>query len=562
MHYYIDIAQLLLKENKITKEQLASALEKQKKTGDKIGKILIESKFIDEKEFLELLSKNLKIPLVDLTKIQLDLSITMKLAEAPARFFHAIIISEKNNKYQVGMVDPQDIFAVDEISNILDKPIEISLVSEKDLNHTFDLIYHRQGDIHGFAEKLATELARSSASIKIEEDKETDTIVSRFIKTLFEEATQRGASDIHIEPDANILRIRFRVDGFLQEQIIEEKYIASALSQRLKLMANLNIAEKQLPQDGRFNIQALNVEMDIRLSTMPIQYGESIVMRLLNPSKANLDLNIIGMPKNTLVNFRSLIKRPQGIILVTGPTGSGKTTTLYAALNEMNDVTKKIITIEDPVEYRLPRINQIQVNPKLDLTFARVLRSTLRQDPNIILVGEIRDQETASIALRAALTGHLVLATLHTNDAAASAIRLLDMGIEGYLVSSTVTAALAQRLVRRICNNCAQPHAPTIDEKNFFLEFFGEDFLNQTFSQGAGCEQCRNTGYQGRTGVYELIEFDSNMKEALRIGDTNKFSDLASKDKKTNSLLANAYQIACQKITTLSEVLRIAGYTE
>jgi MSHA biogenesis protein MshE len=560
MYYYVNIGQLLLDEEIITKEQLEIALQKQKETGDRIAKIFVNLGFVEEEALLKLLEVHLKIPLVDLSKTSIHPEISKKLTEDSSKFFKAVLLSEKNGNYQVGMVDPQDIFAVDQIAKLLDKPIEPRLISEKNLHQALDMVYQHSSDIYRVAEKLSNEL--ENAAIKAEDNNETDTVVSRFIKTLFDNATKMGASDIHIEPDVGTLRIRFRVDGLLHEQIIEGKYIASALTQRLKLMANLNITEKRLPQDGRFNIQVINDTMlDIRLSTMPMEYGESIVMRLLNPS-SSLDINTIGMPENILTHFRKLLKRPQGIILVTGPTGSGKTTTLYSAINEINDVSKKFITIEDPVEYRLPRINQVQVNTKLDLTFARILRAALRQDPNIILVGEIRDQETASIALRAALTGHLVLATLHTNDAASSAIRLIDMKVESYLVAATVIAALAQRLVRRVCKNCSQVHQPTADEKMFFAEFFGENFSSQSFVEGVGCEQCKKTGYQGRVGVYELIEFDPEMKAALRVSDGNKFAELAYKNKRTHSLLANAYQLACQKITTLSEVLRVAGYME
>ena len=562
MYYYVNIGQLLLDEKVITKEQLDVALQQQKETGDRISKVFVNLGFTTEETILKLLEAHLRVPIVDLSKIKIEHEISTKLPEDSAHFFKAAVLSEKNGKYQVGMIDPQDIFAVDQLSKLLNKPIEPRLISEKNLNQAVDIIYHHSADIHSVAEKLSNELEDSVKVLKDENNQETDTVVSKFIKTLFDDAARMEASDIHIEPDFDTLRIRFRVDGLLHEQIIEGKYIAQALTQRLKLMANLNIAEKRLPQDGRFNIQVINnTTLDIRLSTMPMQHGESIVMRLLNPD-ASLDINTLGIPENILTRFTKLIKRPQGIILVTGPTGSGKTTTLYAAINVMNDVSKKFITIEDPVEYRLPRINQVQVNTKLDLTFARILRAALRQDPNIILVGEIRDQETASIALRAALTGHLVLATLHTNDAASSAIRLIDMNVESYLVAATVTAALAQRLVRRICKNCTQPYQPTADEQIFFSEFFGPSFSTQTFAYGAGCEQCKKTGYQGRIGVYELIEFDAAMKVALRANDPNKFNELAYKNKQTDSLLASAYQLACQKTTTLSEVLRVAGYTE
>jgi MSHA biogenesis protein MshE len=552
------IGELLVREGLITQNQLDKALAKQKETGERISKILVASGAVDERKFLEFFAKQMQIPLINLANYKLDRSLASNLSENCARSLHALLLKEEKDFYLVAMADPQDIFAIDELCRVLRKPIKPALVAERALMHSIDLVYRHAEEIHGFAEKLATELESS----KLEKDEiniETNTAILKLINSLFEDAVQVSASDIHIEPDENIVRIRMRVDGFLQEQIIEGRNIAPALSQRLKLLAGLNIAEKRLPQDGRFNITVRNVPIDVRLSTMPIQHGESIVMRLLNQVSGLLNLDAVGMPKEMLVNFRKLIKRPKGMILVTGPTGSGKTTTLYAALNEINDVSRKFITIEDPVEYRLSRINQVQVNHQLDLTFARVLRTALRQDPDIILVGEIRDRETATIALRAALTGHLVLATLHTNDAASTAIRLMDMGVEGYLIAATMNAALAQRLVRCVCKNCCEPYQPSHEEESFFAELFGKDFYNQKFYCGRGCEHCNYVGYQGRTGVFELLEIDKDKRDILRLNDASKFMKLVDQEKHTSSLLSNAYSLACNGITTLSEVMRVAG---
>lgn len=552
------IGELLVRDGLITKNQLDEALAKQKETGERIGKILVALGVIDEKKFLNFFAHQLQVPLVNLANYKLDRSLASSLSENMARSLHAILLKEEKDFYLVAMADPQDIFAIDELTRILNRQIKPVLVAEQALMHSIDLVYRHAEEIHGFAEKLATEL-ESSKREKEELNIETNTAIIKLINSLFEDAVQVSASDIHIEPEENIVRVRMRVDGFLQEQIIEGRNIAPALSQRLKLMAGLNIAEKRLPQDGRFNITVHNVPIDVRLSTMPIQYGESIVMRLLNQVTGILNLDTVGMPEDMLINFRKHIKRTKGMILVTGPTGSGKTTTLYAALNEINDVTRKFITIEDPVEYRLSRINQVQVNHQLDLTFARVLRTALRQDPDIILVGEIRDRETATIALRAALTGHLVLATLHTNDAASTVIRLMDMGVEGYLIAATVNAALAQRLVRCICKNCRKPYQPSQEEESFFVNLFGKNFYRQKFYYGSGCEQCNHVGYQGRVGVFELLEFDKDKINVLRLNDTDKFMQLVGREKQTSSLLANAYNLACNGITTLSEVLRVTG---
>jgi len=556
------IGDYLVSKNAITKDQLKLVLEKQKELGKKLGNLLVELGMIDEKAFLQLLAEQVNVPFIDLHYQEIDNQIAQKLPENYARRFLAILLADNPNEVLVGMVDPLDIFATDELKRILKKPLRLALVSEKDLLKIFDQIYRRAGEISEFAGKLAKELKVETAIP--EEDvalRQAEPSVIKLINSLFEDAMQIGASDIHIEPSEKILRIRMRVDGLLQEQIIpiKERHIPLALAQRLKLMSGLNISEKRLPQDGRFDIVVKQSPIDVRLSTMPTQFGESIVMRLLNKAGTNLDLNTTGMPKQMLARFRQIIKLPHGIILVTGPTGSGKTTTLYGALSEINEVTKNIITIEDPIEYRIERINQVQVNTQLNLTFAKVLRAALRQDPNVILVGEIRDQETASIALRAALTGHLVFATLHTNDAASTALRLIDIGIEGYLVATTLRAVLAQRLARLICTNCVEPYKPTDAEISFFSAQFGDEIKQMSFKHGVGCKHCNNTGFKGRTGVYELLEPDASMCDALRRNDSNDFMRQVNKNRVYPTLLGNAFELAKQGITTLSEVVRIAG---
>jgi MSHA biogenesis protein MshE len=468
----------------------------------------------------------------------------------------------KGNYFLVGMIDPQDIFAIDELQHALSKKVKPALITERDLAHIIDLIYRRDTDIKKLAGDLLTELQTSATQLGEEVAiKQADTSIAKLIDSLFEDAIQVNASDIHIEPTETFLRIRLRVDGLLQEQIIptKEKYIANAISQKLKLLANLNISERRLPQDGSFNVKIRGMNIDVRLSTMPLQFGESIVMRLLNQSANLLHLSALGMPTDMTSRFSELIKLPRGIILVTGPTGSGKTTTLYGALSEINDVAKNIITIEDPIEYRIDRLNQVQVNSALGLTFARILRASLRQDPNVILVGEIRDQETASIALRAALTGHLVFATLHTNDAVSTIIRLVDIGVENYLVAATVRAALAQRLVRRICDSCTEDYSPTPRETIFLSSILGNKINDIKPRYGKGCTNCNFSGYKGRTGVYELLEFEPNMLEALRRNDTDSFYKIVSQSRKTKNLLENALDLAAQGITTIEEVIRVAG---
>ncbi len=324
-------------------------------------------------------------------------------------------------------------------------------------------------------------------------------------------------------------------------------------------MSGLDISEKRLPQDGRFNIRVKNRSLDVRVSTMPVQFGESVVMRLLDQSGAMFQLEGTGMPPAMLERFRRLLQRPHGMVLVTGPTGSGKTTTLYAGLSELNSPEKKIITVEDPVEYRLPRINQVQVNAKIELTFARVLRAALRQDPDIVLVGEIRDQETAEIALRAALTGHLVLSTLHTNDALTSAMRLIDMGVEPFLVATALNAVLAQRLIRRVCENCLEDHQPDLRQIAWLENLYGQSLAGTRFKRGSGCHHCHNTGYSGRVGVYELLELDEPMIAALRRGDPQGFAEAARQQPHYRPLAASALDYAIAGITSVDEVLKVCA---
>lgn len=339
---------------------------------------------------------------------------------------------------------------------------------------------------------------------------------------------------------------------------MKEKRIAAALVSRLKLMGGLNISERRLPQDGRFNIRVKDRNIDVRLSTMPIQHGESVVMRLLDQSDGLLELDSVGMPTDILQRFRGNVHKPHGMVLVTGPTGSGKTTTLYGALNELNDPEKKIITVEDPVEYRLPRVNQVQVNPKIGLTFAGVLRTALRQDPDVVLVGEIRDQETAEIALRASITGHLVLSTLHTNDAVSTAIRLIDMGIPGYMVATALEAVIAQRLVRRICDSCVTDYQPNAHERAWLGNLLGEGVEEVNFKTGMGCPHCNNTGYRGRIGVFELLEIDNALADALRRNDSSEFARAAYNKPDFRPLSLHALEYAREGITTLEEVVRVS----
>ncbi len=553
----IRIGELLVQNEIITCAQLEHALRVQRTRGRRLGRTLIDLGYVEEDELLSFLARQLDIPFVDLRLPTLSREAVMKLPETHARRFRAIVVEDTGMDFLVGMIDPMDIFAVDELTRILGKPLRLAVVRESDLLATIDQLYRRTEEISSLAEELHEDLSGDAPALDDlgVVDEGTDAPVMRFLRSLFEDATRAHASDIHIEPDEDVLRIRQRIDGVLNEQVMKESRIASAVVLRLKLMAGLDISEKRLPQDGSFNLEAQGGEIDVRLSTMPIQQGESVVLRLLDQKGDSLHLDQLGMPERILLRMRRLIHNPHGLILVTGPTGSGKTTTLYAALRELNTPEKKIITVEDPIEYRLPRINQVQVHPQIGLSFGRVLRSALRQDPDILMIGEIRDQETAEIGLRAAITGHLVLSTIHTNDAITSGSRLVDMGAESYLAASALRAVIAQRLVRRICDSCREPHAADTRERVWLTNLANAEAADHEFWKGRGCTHCNGTGYRGRIGVYELLELDAGMADALRRNDQGEYARLAAKSFLTLAHCALDY--ALEGTTSLTEVSRV-----
>ncbi|NOX49947.1 MAG: Flp pilus assembly complex ATPase component [Gammaproteobacteria bacterium] len=560
----IRIGDLLVASGDISPDQLDEALAEQKHTGLKLGRILVEKGFVDEDRLLGFLSEQLGVPFVDLTNFEYDEALVAKLPETYARRYRAVVLEENDGELLVGMADPIDIFAFDELARQLNQAMNVAVVREAELLALLDSAYRRTSEIVSFASELDGELSVDEFNLgSFDQDEEDQTPVARLLQSILEDAVQIRASDVHIEPGEKVLRLRFRVDGVLQEQILNERRIAPALVSRLKLMAGLDISEKRLPQDGRFEARLKNKDMDVRLSTLPTTHGESVVMRLADHSSGNARLDEIGMDDVILQRFRRMIKRPNGLILVTGPTGSGKTTTLYGALNELNTLEKKIITVEDPVEFQLERINQVQVMPKIGLNFAKVLRSTLRQDPDILLVGEVRDSETADIALRAAMTGHLVLSTLHTNDAISSALRLLDIGVEGYIVASSVRAIVAQRLVRRICEGCTADY--TADEHQMaWLSATSPDvdWSAVKFTVGEGCNKCNRTGYYGRIGVFELLEIDADLADALRADDTALFSKQAQQQAGFESLVHCALRHAQNGTTSLDEVIALSGHEE
>lgn len=555
------LGDLLVHEHMITEAQLSEALNVQAATGRKLGSTLISLEFISEPQLLRFLAQQLQVPFLDISQRKISHDVSKLLSEVYARRYRALVIEDNGDSVLVAMSDPADLRSLDQLATMLaPKRIDLAVVQESQIMAAFDNVYRRTDEITNFAAQLHEEYQDvEEFDLNSLGDETSDATVVKLLQSIFEDAVQVRASDIHIEPDEGLLRIRQRVDGILQEHTLNQVKIASALVLRLKLMSGLDISEKRLPQDGRFNIKVRSHSIDVRLSTMPVQHGESVVMRLLDQSAGLLSLDETGMPVHILKRVRSIIKRPHGMVLVTGPTGSGKTTTLYGALSELNQQESKIITVEDPVEYRIGRINQVQINNKIGLSFASILRTALRQDPDIIMVGEMRDQETVDIGLRAALTGHLVLSTLHTNDAITSAMRLIDMGAPAYLVASSLRAIIAQRLVRRVCNDCRVPYLPDHQEISW-LKYLGEDVTEAQFSKGQGCTACNHSGYKGRVGIFELLEMDDAMMDALRVNDTQGFAKAAKNSANFSPLSTMALNYAKQGITSLDEVFKVAEY--
>ena len=561
----IRLGDLLIQQGLLTEEQLRFALDEQKRSGRKLGRIVVESAFVTEEAISQALARQLHATYVDLKLFNPRRELISLLPEAQARRFRAVVLDEDNGRLRVGFVDPTDLQAYDELVRLLRREIELAVVAESQLLALIDRVYRRTDEISGLAKELTEDLGDVpvefgdlfGATTGAEEAP-----VVKLLQTVFEEAMRSRASDIHIEPQDRSLRVRFRIDGVLHVQMEADSKIAPALALRLKLISGLDISEKRLPQDGRFAIKIRNIMVDVRISTMPTQYGESVVMRLLNQNTGLLGLDRLNMPVHVLERLRHAVRRPSGMVLVTGPTGSGKTTTLYAALAELNTTEKKIITVEDPVEYRLPGINQVQVHDKIDLSFERVLRSALRQDPEIVLVGEMRDQVTAEIGMRAAITGHMVLSTLHTNDVISTPIRLLDMGVPRYMVALSLQLVLAQRLVRVICESCAAPHVPVPHEHEWLRYELGDTVDQRRYMKGRGCAHCGGTGYQGRTGVFEMLEMSNEVVEAINTDDTGTFVHAARKQMAGETLRRDAVRLVVKGLTTIDEAMRISNQFE
>ncbi len=555
---FLLLGNALVEEGLLTPERLTEALAEQKRTGRLLGRVLVENGFVTEEQIARVFAQQLKVPFIDLKRFEVVSSTVHALSEMQARRFRAVVLEDRGETFFVGLVDPFDLRAQDELSALLKRPLDVAFITNEQFVQTADRIYRKTKQIGEFAEEVQRDLESDVTVVDLNAmDGGADAPVVRLLHTVFDDAAQARASDIHIEPQEKNLVVRFRIDGVLHTQLEADSSIAGAVVVRLKLMAGLDIAEKRLPQDGRISVKSGTHRLDVRMSTMPSQYGESLVLRVLIAEGELIDLEKSGMPAPLLKNFLRIIQAPHGIVLVTGPTGSGKTTTLYGALQKLNEPGVKILTVEDPVEYRIDGIVQVQVNEKIELTFARVLRSFLRQDPDILLVGEIRDQETAQIAARAAMTGHLVLSTVHTNDAVSTPGRLLDMGVPGYLLASTLRAVVSQRLLRLNCRNCIEPYTPPPEEAEWVKHYLGGEIAQPKFQRGKGCSRCNGAGYLGRTGVFEMVEMTAPLAAAIYRGESQLFERAAREQLGGNSVGRRALDMVLAGETTVAEAMQV-----
>jgi type IV pilus assembly protein PilB len=515
------LGEMLVKDRIITQEDLESALQKQQETGTSLGHILVELGLASEWEMAAALGKQLNVPFITLSHYEIDRQVLESIPESIVRKYKIVPVDKTGDTLTIALSDPSNIYLLDEL-RLLTKCQIIPVISfESDIAEAINRYYSR--DENHFEEMLKDITEQEMEVIKEEEEAEAeddtdlavevnDAPVIQLVNLIITEAIKAKASDIHIEPYEKSLRLRYRIDGVLQEMTPPPKKFQNAIISRIKILSELDIAERRLPQDGRFKVRIQNRSIDFRVSVCPTAFGEKVVIRILDQSMLMLHLSDLGFEQHILNKFEAQIRQPWGMLLVTGPTGSGKSTTLYSALSTINDPRKNIITIEDPIEYQLKGINQVQAKPEIGLTFAEGLRSFLRQDPDIIMVGEVRDLETAEIAVKAALTGHLVLSTLHTNDAPSSINRMTNMGVEPFLVTASVNMIVAQRLVRRICENCKEVYKATPD----ILAALGlQDSKEVKIYKGVGCDRCRMTGYKGRVALYEVMMVSDRMRDSI-----------------------------------------------
>ena len=560
------LGQILLEKGLINQGQLDEALRMQKSTTEPIGRILVDLNYVQERDVLRAQAEQLGIPLLELDRVSVDEDVAKTIPQSLVQRYNAVPIKRTGNRLTVAMVDPSNVFALDDIRLITGYEIDPMLAAAGDISSLL-----RQGDSMASHDELTTALnALGTGTVEevdiggagVDEDVdrtaalEDEAPIIRIVNVVIQQAIKDKGSDIHIEPDRRGVRIRYRIDGVLHEVMNVPKYVHAPLISRVKIMADMNIAERRIPQDGRIHVRVEGQEYDLRVSSLPTVFGEKIVMRILDQSSIMIGLNKLGMLPETQAELESVIVQPNGMILSTGPTGSGKTTTQYSILNKINSVDRNILTIEDPVEYQLRGLNQVAVHRKAGLTFANAMRSFLRQDPDIIMVGEIRDLETAETAIQASLTGHLVLSTLHTNDAPSAITRLMDMGVEPFLIASSIIAICAQRLGRRICLNCKEPYTPPMDAlKRVGFPLEGVDEI--VFHRGRGCEQCRHTGYKGRQGLYELMIVNEEIQDlTVRRVPLSEIKNAALANG-MKTLKMDGFEKVRAGLTTIEEVMRV-----
>lgn len=542
----------------ITEEQLQKGLELQKEKGCKLGEALVESNVVAEETIVKILGEQLRLAYVDLSNAKIEDEI-LELVPSALLKKHMMIpfeYAEDNpNVIRVAMVDPLDIEAVDDINIVTNLQVETVITTRRSLNMALDK-YFGQKEVYSAVDEYAKEKeAKLEESEELYNEDVNSSPIVQLVKSMIEQAVRQRASDIHIEPMERQVRIRYRIDGALYERMVYSQRLLSAIVARIKIIGGMDISEKRKPQDGRITQVVDRQEYDIRASVLPTVYGEKVVMRLTSKNALTLEKRRLGLNDEELEQFDHILQNPHGILLVTGPTGSGKSTTLYTALSELNKEDVNIITVEDPVEANIDGINQVQVNPKADLTFASALRSILRQDPDIIMIGEIRDSETAQIAVQASITGHLVVSTLHTNSAASTVTRLSDMGIEPYLIADSVVGIIAQRLVRRLCGDCKEEYEATVEEKELLGYSVAEPLK---LYKPCGCDKCDNTGYKGRIGVYEIMEVTPQLKRVIAHNeDADKIKNVALENgMKTLRMRAAEYVI--DGTTSVTEMLKVS----
>ncbi|MFH1707753.1 MAG: ATPase, T2SS/T4P/T4SS family [Planctomycetota bacterium] len=555
------LGEILIENGVVTQVQIAKALEVQMQQGGKrIGEILVEQGVVDEEEIIRALAEQFDLPVVDLNAIEIPKTILREIPQEIARQNKVVPIESTADRLVVAIADPLDLGTLDNLRFMTNKNVEANLATSKSIMAAIDRVY---GVSEDQVDQMLEKFTEDQIDFKLdsgegEGDGADDAPIIKLVTMIMVEALKQRASDIHVEPMAGRVRVRYRVDGVCYEVESPPKRLQNAVLSRIKLMAGMDIAEKRKPQDGRIKIKLINREIDMRVSALPSVHGESIVMRLLDKENLLLDMSHLGFEADNYETWTRIIRRPNGIILVTGPTGSGKTTTLYSALAELNLPDRKIITAENPVEYHLDGINQCQVRHEIGLDFARILRAMLRQAPQIILVGEIRDDETAEIAIQAALTGHLVFSTLHTNDAPSAITRLTDMGVRPFLVASSIQAILAQRLMRVICPNCREPYEPDISQVAM-MGLSPDQLAGRVFYHGRGCDQCGGHGYRGRKAVFELMVMNSALKKMA----FDKLPSNLIRKEAISSGMRTLFQDGIRKVlagvTTIEEILRIAA---